>query len=318
MLVSIAFLLAGFFLLIKGADWLVGGASVLAKRFGVSDLVIGLTVVAFGTSTPELLVTVIASVQGQGQIAVGNVLGSNIANILLILGVAALIYPLQVMRNTVRKEIPFSALAAGGILLLGADHFWSMGVPQTLSRWDGAIFLGCFIAFLLYMVRMGQADAAAASDSSMTAGGHAGVRIALGLVALCGGGYLVVKAAVSLAQSLGVSETLIGLTIVAVGTSLPELATSAVAAMKKNADIAVGNVVGSNIFNIFLILGFSALLKPVPYQPVYTFDVMVTILASALLLLFMWTGRRMRVDRWEGALFLMGYAGYLFFIIQRG
>lgn len=313
-------LLVGFFLLIKGADWLVGGASLLAKRLGVSDLAIGLTVVAFGTSAPEFLVTVLASAQGKGELAVGNILGSNIANILLILGVAALIYPLQVTRNTVRKEIPFSALAAIGIFVLGADYFGGLGAPRFLSRWDGAIFLGCFSAFLVYMLRMGREDASGVSPEKdmYSVGGLAGLRIVSGITALCAGGYLVVQSAVSLAEALGVSQTLIGLTIVAVGTSLPELVTSAVAARQKNADIAVGNVVGSNIFNIFLILGFSALIRPVPYLATYTFDVGVTIAASVLLLGFMWSGRRMRVDRWEGAVFVFCYAAYLFYIVQRG
>lgn len=316
---NIMLLIIGFAVLIKSADFLVSGASALAKRIGVSDLVIGLTVVAFGTSTPELFVNIFASIQGNTEIAIGNIIGSNIFNILLILGVASLIYPLAVSKSTVWKEIPFSLLA---VLVLGAlanDALFDKSGCSMLTRIDGFVFIAFFGVFLYYMAGM----ASDSSDVQAPTGTQMSFSISLGMViggfiGLAFGGKLVVDAAVSIASGLGVSQSLIGLTIVAAGTSLPELATSAVAAYRKNADIAVGNIVGSNIFNIFFILGISSLIKPLPIVAGANIDILVLIGASLVLFFSMFTGKRRMIDRWEGVVFIAFYAAYIIFLIKRG
>jgi cation:H+ antiporter len=315
----ILLLLVGFILLIKGADLLVTGASALAKKIGVSDLVIGLTVVSFGTSTPELLVNIFASIQGNADIAIGNVIGSNIFNILLILGISSLIYPLTVSKGTVWKEIPFSLLAA---VLLGAlvnDVLFDQGSSSMIGRIDGFVLLAFFGIFMYYVACMPKDESddqkiAVVSMSFL----KSLVLVVLGLLGLVFGGKLVVDSAVAIATRFGLSQSLIGLTIVAAGTSLPELATSAVAAYRKNSDIAVGNIVGSNIFNIFFILGVSALIKPLPVLASVNIDMLVLIATSLLLFFFMFTGKRRTIDRWEGAIFLFLYAAYTAFLIKRG
>ena len=313
-MMTLLLLIAGFALLIAGAHFLVEGAAGLARRLGLSELMIGLTVVAFGTSMPELVVSVLAAARGSTSIAVGNVLGSNTANILLILGTAALIRPLAVASSTVWKEIPLSFLAAVMVAVLGNDAWINGRGGSVLDRTDGLALLGFFAVFLYYaagMARGGEdyAEAASTRPTGLAAGLG---RIGGGLVALVGGAHLVVTAAVALARGWGVPEMTIGVTIIAFGTSLPELATSLVAARKGRVDIAVGNVVGSNIFNVFLILGTSAVVAPLPLQPADNVDVGVTLLASLLLFLFMFTGRpRSLLDRWEGAICLFLYAGYI-------
>lgn len=303
-------LLVGFVLLIKGADFLVRGASSLAGRLKVSDLSVGLTIVAFGTSTPELFVNIFASLRGDPAITIGNILGSNIANILLILGISAVIYPLKVQRNTVWKEIPLSLLAAVLVLVLSGG---------AITRIDGILLLLFFIIFLYYVFLISKDQRTEEVLSVSTQGlGKIWFLILVGLIGLVAGGKLIVDNAVHLAVLWGVSESLIGLTIVAVGTSLPELATSAVAAYRKNTDIAVGNIVGSNIFNIFFILGTSAVIKPLPFAARDQVDVLVMIASSLLLFVCMFTGRRRLMDRWEGVLFMFLYAGYIVFLIKRG
>lgn len=303
----------GFVLVIKGADWFVNAASALARRLGVSDLAIGLTVVAFGTSLPELAVNVTASIQGDAGITLGNIVGSNIANILLILGVSGLVFPLAVTKGTTWKEIPLSLLAAVLVGILANDCLIDAGPASILARIDGLVLLCFFAIFLYYSVTI--ARRVEGIDTALPAEPSGLRRTALlmgaGFVALIVGSKWVVDGAVKLALSLGVSETAVGLTIVAVGTSLPELATSAVAAYRKNPDIAVGNVVGSNIFNIFFILGVSALIRPIPFAPRTNIDIGVLLLASSLLFLWMFTGKRRTLDRWEAGVFLVLYLGYL-------
>jgi cation:H+ antiporter len=311
-------LIGGFILLIKGADYLVNGSSELAKRMGVSDLVIGLTVVAFGTSTPELLVNIFSSAQGNTEIAIGNIIGSNIFNILLILGVSALIYPLAVTKGTVWKEIPFSLLAVAVIGFLSNDILFDQAERSVLTRVDGFVFLSFFVIFLYYIVSILKVENDQQQQSSKVSLIKSLVMVIGGLVALIFGGKIVVDGAVKVASQLGVSQSLIGLTIVAAGTSLPELATSAVAAYRKNADIAVGNIVGSNIFNIFFILGVSALIKPLPIAESVNSDVIVLIVSTLLLFLFMFTGKRRMIDRWEGGLFVLCYVTYTIFLIRKG
>ncbi len=314
-------LLAGLVLLVKGADFLVSGASAIARRLAISDLVIGLTVVAFGTSTPELFVNITASLQGNTGIAIGNVLGSNIANILLILGVSALIFPLAVSRGTVWREIPFSLLAALALGILANDHLVDGLAASDISRSDGLVFLLFFAIFLYYSASIARSGSVPDTGATTPAAKNIPVSILLvlgGLVGLSLGGKWIVDGAVHLATVLGMSQTLVGLTIVAVGTSLPELATSAMAAYRRNVEIAVGNVVGSCIFNIFFVLGISAVVKPLPFQTAGNLDIGMVILASLILFLAMFTGRRRSLDRWEAGLLLVVYAVYLAFLVYRG
>ncbi|MCE1155083.1 MAG: calcium/sodium antiporter, partial [Bacteroidales bacterium] len=268
MALEIVFLIAGFVLLVIGADWLVNGASALAKKYNVSDLAIGLTIVAFGTSAPELVVNVFAAAQGSHDIVLGNIIGSNNFNLLVILGIAGIITPLAVQHSTVWKEIPFSLLAVA-VLFIFANDIFSDGTG-VISRFDGIILLAFFGWFLWYVGKQLKNDPA---EAEIVTKQYPGWKMALlivgGLAALIAGGRLVVTSAVDIARVMGMSEKLIGLTIVAAGTSLPELATSVVAAIKKNNDIAVGNIVGSNIFNIFLILGVSSVINPVSFNTVF-------------------------------------------------
>lgn len=303
----------GFALLIKGADLLVDGSSALARRIGISDLTIGLTVVGFGTSTPELVVNIFASIQGTTGLAIGNVLGSNIANIFLILGLTSFILPLEVTSQTIWREIPMSLLAALVLAILANDGILNGAASSLLTRGDGLIFL-CFFAVFLYYTVSGSLqvrDIASYAPSKPIKAMRSVLNIILGLAGLILGGHWIVTGSVFIAHRVGLSESLIGLTIVALGTSLPELATSITAARKGNADIAVGNVVGSNIFNILFILGISALIQPLPVTHRNNMDMAMVVLASLLLFGFTFTGRRKRVDRWEGLLFLSLYAIYI-------
>jgi len=313
-------LIIGFAILIKGAGWLVDGATSIARRFNVSDLVIGLTVVAFGTSSPELFVSIIASIKGNTEIAIGNVLGSNVANIFLILGVSSIIYPLTVGKGTVWKEIPLSLLAAVVLGFLANDQLIDKREFSALTRIDGLIFLSFFVIFMYYSFSIakrieGMEEHIPAKEHGMV---KASLLVIVGLFGLALGGQWIVDGAVHLALTLGMSQALAGLTIVAVGTSLPELATSAVAAKKRNVEIAVGNVVGSNIFNIFFVLGISSFVKPLPFRITNNVDIGVVVLASLLLFAYMFTGKKRSLDRWEGMLFVVFYVGYTIFLIIRG
>jgi cation:H+ antiporter len=313
-------LLFGFALLIQGASLLVSGASSIARRWHVSDLVIGLTVVAFGTSSPEMAVTVISSFQGNTDIAIGNVIGSNIANILLILGVASIIFPLSVSRGTIWKEIPFSLLAALVLAVLANDRLIDGDAMSAITRSDGIILLFFFSIFLYYSFSIAQDIEGLPDQVPMKIYSMPGslLRVVAGLSALTLGGKWIVDGAVDIALALGMSEAVVGLTIVAVGTSLPELATSAVAAYRKNVDIAVGNVVGSNIFNILLVLGVGSLISPLPFDAQSNMGIAMLVFSSLLLFVAMFTMKRRSVDRWEGAVFLACYAAYIVFTVVRG
>jgi len=310
-------MVVGFVLVIKGADLFVSGASALAKRLGVSELAIGLTVVAFGTSLPELAVNVTASVQGNVGITIGNILGSNIANILLILGISGVVFPLAVTKGTVWKEIPLSLLAALLVGIMANDRFIDRAATSALTRIDGLVLLCFFVIFLYYTASIARAVAGAEQvlAPGTAAPARIGVLMVIGFVGLILGSRWVVSGAVKLATALGIRESVVGLTIVAVGTSLPELATSVAAAYRKNADIAIGNVVGSNIFNIFFILGTSALIRPIPFEPRANLDIGVLLVASLLLFLCMFTGKKRILDRWEAVIFLGMYAAYIVFVI---
>lgn len=296
------------------------GASSLAKRFNVSDLVIGLTIVAFGTSAPELFVNLFAAMSGNTDIAIGNIVGSNIVNVLLILGLAAVVYPLKVSKGTVWKEIPLSLLAAILLLVMANDQLVDGMSFNTLTRSDGLVFMAFFIIFLYYtfgIAKNPDVEEQPLSSQKHTTAVSIGYVI-FGLLGLVIGGQWIVNGATVFAGYFGLSDALIGLTIVAIGTSLPEMATSVVAAYKKNADIAVGNVVGSNIFNIFWILGLSAVLRPLPFRSELNLDLLVVMAASLLLFVWMFLGKRHTLERWQGVVFVMLYIVYIATIVIRG
>jgi len=316
MALQILFLIMGFFLLIKGADFFVDGASAFAAKNNVSQIVIGLTIVAFGTSAPELVINAAASFSGETDISFGNIIGSNIINIFLILGIAGLIRPLQTEKNTVWREIPFALLAAAALLVLVNDRILDNS-ENFLSRSDGIILLLFFIIFITYSFAIAKVEGQHGPEIKIFSGKRIAAYILIGMAGLILGGQLAVKSAVEIAAALGLSSKLIGFTIIAVGTSLPELVTSAVAAHKGKTDIAIGNIVGSNIFNIFLILAVTALIKPLQYQPVLNIDMAVLLLASLLLFFTMFTGKKRSLDRWEALIFIALYTGYLVFLIYR-
>lgn len=320
MLISFLLLAVGLALVVKGADFLVNGASSLAKRFAIPEIVIGLTIVAFGTSAPELVVNVFASIGQKSELVLGNVIGSNVFNTLLILGIAGLIYPLEVQANSVKKEIPFSIIITGIFFFLANDVLLFGSTANRVSRFDGMILLALFGVFLYYTFGLTKNKSVAnggVDEIKLYSTLRTWIYILLGFVGLFVGGKLVVDSAVKIAQALHVSEKLIALTIVSMGTSLPELATSAVAAFKKRSDLAVGNVIGSNIFNLLFILGISAEISPVSYTTAFNFDLFVFGLGTLLLFIAMFTLKARKLDRWEAFVLLTGYIFYMVFIISR-
>ena len=317
MLITIILLVAGFAILVKGADWLVDGASSLARRYRVSELVIGLTIVAFGTSAPELVVNIIASLKKYNDLTIGNIVGSNIFNLLCILGISGIIYPITVQNKTVWREIPFSLLAGLLLFFLANDTFRHQAV-NMLSRWDGVIFLLFFILFSVYIFKNLRNNQQDVKDEVKIFRLPVTIFfIIIGFAALIIGSKLVISNSIKIAHEFGVSEKLIGLTIVSAGTSLPELVTSAVAAYKRRSDIAIGNIIGSNIFNIYLILGISAVINPISYNLSFNIDILVYIGATLLLFLAMFSGGKRKLDRWEAAIMLGMYIIYLVYIIIR-
>jgi cation:H+ antiporter len=312
---SIFFLVGGLTVILLSANALVGGASSLAKRFNISDLVIGLTIVSIGTSTPELAISVISAVKGNTDIAVGNVLGSNIANILLILGISAIVYPLTVQKNTQYKEIPLGLLAVVLIGFMGNDIFFDNADSNIISRIDGIVLLCFFIVFLYYIFQIATNNEAEPGKIQQQPVWKSVSLVVLGIAGLYFGGKYFVEGAIDVAHYFGMSDSLIGLTIVAIGTSLPELATSIVAAYKKNPDIAVGNVVGSNILNVFFILGITATIKPLPLNISTNFDIAVAVIAALLLFMGTFLFQRRIVTRTEGIFFVTIYVSYLIYIV---
>ncbi len=317
-MLSYILLIIGFLALIKGAAVLVDGASSIAKSLRVSDLVIGLTVVSMGSSAPELIVNIIASIRGNTDLAVGNVLGSNTANILLGIGVAATIYHLKVQKSTVWKEIPFSLLAILVMAVVANDALIDGSISSSITRADGLVLLLFFVIFLFYIYSLGSGEVAESKGAKQHSMAVASLMIAAGLIGLTLGGKWVVDGAMAIGRSLGASEALIGLTVVALGTSLPEIVTSAVAAYKKNADIAVGNIVGSNIFNIFWVLGLVSLIRPIDFSPELNKDIMMVVLATTLLFVILFIGRKHTIEKWEGLGFIGIYVAYIAHLIYRG
>ena len=317
MLLSV-FFLAGFALLIGGAELLVGGASALARRLGVPPLVVGLTLVSLGTTAPELVVSAVASWQGAGALALGNALGSVIANVWLILGLAALVAPIRVRQHAVWRTVACTLLAAAVVGLLGNDR-WLLGAEgSALSRVDGALLLA--IAGAYFGLTLGHAYRRTLEQMHLP--DYPWVKAAAffvgGLAAVVAGSRWIVHGALALAAALGVSQTFIGLTIVAIGTSLPELATAAVAVRQHRADLAIGNIVGANILNLLLIIGISAALRPLPFPSAMNFDLAVATLATVHLLLFLVVGKRFVLERWQGAVMVPLYVWYVALAAARG
>lgn len=317
MLIAIILLVLGLVLLVLGAESLVRGASSLAKKLGISQLVIGLTIVAFGTSAPELMVNITSALKGSSDIATGNIIGSNIANILLILGICAIIAPLRIKNSTAWKEIPFALLAVVLVFTMGNDFFFDGSSFNSITRTDGFSLIAMFAIFMFYTFSISKDEKA--NDNIKIYSYPLSITLTLaGLVAIFVGGEIFVDGAIVLARIAGLSESLIGLTIVAIGTSLPELATSIVAVIHKRYDIAVGNIVGSNIFNVFWILGLTGTMLQLPFNPATNIDVLVAIWATLLLFVSVFIGKRYRLDRWQGGMFVVLYIAYITYLIYRG
>lgn len=311
-------LLIGFLILVKGADYFVEGSSEIATVLRIPPLLIGLTIVAFGTSAPEAAVSISAALKGTGDIAVGNVVGSNLFNVIFILGITAMIQPLVVERQTVIKEIPFALLGSVVLLVLIADRYLIQS-NALLSRGDGVILLTYFSIFLYYIFEVAKNSREQFELEDLDSAPVNVLKYVIytvgGLAAIIFGGDVVVKNAIVIATALGMSETLVGLTIVAVGTSLPELITSVTAALKNKSEIAVGNIIGSNIFNIFFVLGASSIIHPIVVDSAILVDALFMIASTIILFIFSHT--HSKITRGEGAAFMLMYAGYMAYILIR-
>ena len=316
MFINILFLVAGISVIIYAANLLVDGSASIAKKFKVSDIVIGLTIVAFGTSAPELTVGIFSAAKGNTDLALGNVIGSNIANIFLILGASAFIFPLTIKNNTQWKEIPYLFFSSLLVVLFANDVILGNSFENTLSRTEGIVFLIFFIIFLFYTFRIAKEQPSEDVHSKIYSLPNSIIFIILGLCGLVGGGKILIDGAVGIATIAGISERIIGVTIVAVGTSLPELATSIVAAFKRKSDIAIGNVVGSNIFNIFLILGSAIIVRPAPISLGSNIDMLIALFAGLILFISTFTLKHRTIGRIEGGVFLIFYASYIFYLIK--
>ncbi|SDG56515.1 calcium/sodium antiporter [Psychroflexus sediminis] len=319
MLVEILLVILGFVLLIFGADALVKGASALARRLNMSDLAIGLTIVAFGTSAPELVVSSVASLQGKSDLILGNVLGSNLFNLMMILGIVGLIKPIRVQKSMVWIEIPISLAVI--IVLYVLSNAWFGSSTAEVSWGDALVLLLLFLGFMYYIYRGLSSESVMETTDSPPAQDYTTTKMTLlmvfGLAGLVYGGHLVVTNATEMALEFGISEKVIGLSIVAAGTSLPELVTSIVAALRKNADIAIGNVIGSNIFNVLLIVPVSALIRPIAYNASFNFEMYLLVGATLFLFIAMFSGKTKRLDRWEALLLLVGFVVYTGYMISK-
>ncbi|WP_054743919.1 calcium/sodium antiporter [Cellulosilyticum ruminicola] len=309
-------LIIGFVLLVKGSDYFVDGSSSIAQIFHIPTLIIGLTIVAFGTSAPEAAVSITAALKGQNDIAMGNVIGSNIFNTLVVVGGCAIITPFAVEDSVLKQDFPFSILITVALLFLGSDSFLNNGVPNVISRGDGLTLLLFFIVFIYNMIQAALKNKHQEEDVKPKYSLGKGILIALGgIVGIVLGGELVVDSASKIAISFGLSETLVGLTIVAIGTSLPELVTSLVASKKGKSDIAIGNVVGSNIFNILLVLALSASIHPINVNVLSIYDLLILLGFNVITYIFAWIQKR--VGRIEGSILVILYILYTVYIIIR-
>lgn len=313
MIQSIVFIAIGFAMLMLGAQWLVDGSSAIARKYHIPEIIIGLTIVSIGTSMPELMVSLTSALEGHSDISIGNVIGSNLCNLLLILGLTSLIAPLKFQKNTKKYEIPIMVDATILVFILA-------NVGKSISRFDGLIISIVFIMFILYTIFSAKKSMnndikqEAKKDKKQNAF-MAILKIVLGIVLLKIGGDVSVDNAIIVARELGVTEKVIGLTIIAIGTSLPELITSVVAAHKGDIDIAIGNIVGSNIFNVLLILGVSSVISPITYSLSYNFEFIYVIIASILLYMFAATGKKYTMTRLNGLIYLLMYGAYMMLLL---
>lgn len=312
-LIPLLLLAAGFAALILGANWLVNGASSIGVRAKLSPLIIGLTIVAFGTSLPEMVVNVFSCAKGSPGLAIGNIIGSNTMNILLILGVSALVWPIDVSRVSIRRDIPAGFIATAAIALMANDFFMGKNGIVNVNWIDGIILLVLGIGYLLLTILKKSPQEEIEEVQPAMPWGKTIFSLVFGIAGLYLGGELVSRNAQILARNWGMSESTIGLTVVATATSLPELITSVVAAIKKNSAIAIGNVLGSNIMNIFMVLGVSAIITPLPFDPLMNKQLIILAIANFLMLLFVFTGKGRKISRWEGAFLTLGYVGFMWF-----
>lgn len=323
MIIDIVWLIVGLVLILSGANFLTDGASAVAKKFGLTDLVIGLTVVAFGTSAPELVISITASADGNPELAVGNVIGSNIFNILAIIGITAMVRPIAIKKSVMTIEIPMVLLSSVIILILGSSVVLDHTQANIISRVEGLLLLIFFLLFMRYTFATARNTPDAGSDPQAADTNklknikmwQAIVFIIGGLAALIWGGNKFVQGASAIASGLGVSEAVIGLTIVAIGTSLPELATSIVAALKNEPGLAIGNVIGSNIFNIFMVLGTAAVVKPLPFGNINYVDLWVLTGASLMFMIFGWFFKKRIITRAEGTIMAICYILYMSWLV---
>ena len=304
-------MIVGFVALILGANWLVNGATSVGIRAKLSPLIIGLTIVAFGTSLPEMIVNVFSCAKGSPGLAIGNIIGSNTMNILLILGVSALIWPIDVSRVSIRRDIPAGFVATLAITLMA--NYMFTGQARTINWIEGIVLLLMGFAYLLLTMLKNDPKEETEDVQEAMPWGKTIIALIAGIIGLYIGGELVSRNAQILAKNWGMSESTIGLTVVATATSLPELITSIVAALKKNSGIAIGNVLGSNILNIFIVLGVSSIITPLPFEPMMNKQLMILFAANIFMLMFVFTGKGRKISRWEGALLTLGYVGFMWF-----
>lgn len=308
---NIVFIAIGFFMLMLGAQWLVDGASTFARKYHIPEIIIGLTIVSIGTSMPELMVSLTSAIGGHADISIGNVIGSNLCNLMLILGLTSLIVPLVFSKTTKKYDIPIMIFSTVIVFLVA-------NIGETISRVDGLLLSIVFIVFILYTIKLAQKSMSNNTSKSNVTKKDLGIsilKVILGIILLKYGADISVDNAVSIAKVLGVSEKVIGVTIVAIGTSLPELITSVVAGIKGEIDIAIGNIVGSNIFNLLFILGVSSIITPISYSLSYNIDFLLLIFVSFLLLAFAYFGRKNTMTRLNGVIYLLIYSGYIAYLI---
>ena len=314
MFLDILWILAGLVMILVGSDWLVDGASGIARKYGISEFIIGMTIVGIGTSMPELVSSAISAIGGHGDMALGNVTGSNICNVLLILGVTSLISPIGFTRSNIRKDLPFAIGVSLFLLVILYNGFGLFGGMPGISRSDALYLLVLFVIFMIDSFKSGKSDSEEEEGAKPMSMGKAVLLIMLGLAGLIFGGRFFVDHTVSIAERFHVSEAFISITLMALGTSLPELATCVVAALKGKNQLALGNIIGSNVFNIALIIGASGLISPFEIESISTVDMAMVIVSVVMLWLAAFTFKRYKLDRIEGAIFLLVYVGYIAYL----